>query len=118
MTSKEIKQLDDLMGGALTERFTDAIKDVAANIADPNTDPKKARKITLTCTFKPNAERDIAAMDIDVKVAIAPPVPVSTAVIMGVDEDGVVTLAEITKDIPGQLNVEGNETVQKVARIK
>lgn len=118
MKSNEIRGLDDLMGGALTERFVDGIKEVAANIADPNTDPKKARKITVTATFKPSEQRDVINMTTEVKTALAAPVPVATSVLMDSDNNGVVTLAEITKEIPGQMDFDGNETVQKIAKIK
>ena len=39
--------LAEMANGAFMEQFNIELKKVLANIADPNTDPKKARKITL-----------------------------------------------------------------------
>lgn len=118
MVSKEINSLDDLMGGALSERFEDAIKEIAGNISDPNTDAKKTRKITLTAVFKPNENRDMVQMEVDVKTTLAPPSVVTTSVMVGVDRaTGQVTLAEVTKQIPGQMFTDGTVETQKVVKI-
>lgn len=49
--------LDSLGGGALIERVNLAMDQIARNIMDPNTDPEKARKITITLTFKTDKSR-------------------------------------------------------------
>lgn len=40
--------LEDLANGAIKEKLQRAYTEVANNILDPNTDPNKARKVTIT----------------------------------------------------------------------
>ena len=61
--------LDELAGGALRERFVTALRDVLANIDDPNTD-RKPRKIVATITLEPNKDR--SAIGIGVVVDTKP----------------------------------------------
>jgi hypothetical protein len=56
--------LADFAGGAVSERFNQELKKVLENIADPNTDPKKARTVTVKVTLKADENRDIADVDI------------------------------------------------------
>src|SRR5687768_18623541 len=56
--------LETLGGGAAIEGFNDQLKRVVENVMDPNTDAKEARKITLTVSIKPNAERNFAQVSI------------------------------------------------------
>lgn len=48
------QDLEKFAQGALSQQINRALAQVANNIQDPNTDPKKTRKITATITFKPN----------------------------------------------------------------
>lgn len=50
--------LAEMAQGAFMEQFHIELHIVLANIKDPNTDPKKARKITLTATLKSDEERE------------------------------------------------------------
>ena len=56
--------LDTLGGGALSELFTAELNRVLANIADPNTDEKAKRSISINVTLKPNRDRDIADVEL------------------------------------------------------
>ena len=64
--------------GAAVELFDREFQEVLANIADPNTDAKTPRKITITVTIKPSDDREMAAAAIQVasKLATAKPAPV------------------------------------------
>lgn len=84
-----------LAGGGVEEKLQYALDEVAVNIADPNTDPKKARKITMTLTFKPNEQRTIANVDIDVKATLAAPMGISTTLMIDQDEKGRIVAQEI-----------------------
>ena len=46
--------LEDFAGGAVAERIGSAIQRVYENIANPNMDAEKARKLTIELTFKPD----------------------------------------------------------------
>lgn len=52
---KEVS-LDELAGGALRERFAQALEEILANIDDPNTD-HKPRKISVEVVLAPNKDR-------------------------------------------------------------
>ena len=59
--------LDSIAGGALAELFEVELARVLANITDPNTDTKTARKISIEVVFAPAEDRDVA--DVRVKCA-------------------------------------------------
>ena len=51
MAKKRIS-MDDMCGGALLQRFNMEMAKIGRNIMDPNTDPRKPRKLTISLTFK------------------------------------------------------------------
>jgi len=105
---KEITNLDQLMNGALNERFNSEIKKVWKNVLDPNTDPKAKRKLVMTITMKPNANRDAAEMEAEVTVKLAPPVPIQQTVYVHQNDDGSVHALENNGQLPGQVDMYGN----------
>jgi len=52
------KSVLEMAKGALIEQFNTEFVKIGSNILDPNTDATKARKITLTLTFKPDENRE------------------------------------------------------------
>lgn len=48
----------------MSELFREELVRVLSNIADPNTDEKAKRSISMTVTFKPNRDRDVADVQI------------------------------------------------------
>ncbi|EGD47078.1 hypothetical protein Cpap_1470 [Ruminiclostridium papyrosolvens DSM 2782] len=101
----------NLAKGALVEQADIEIQKVLENIADPNTDDKKARKLTITMTFKP-LDRESAAIEVVTKSTVAPYKPVTTQVFIGRDDDsGVVTAKEYIKgQVKGQMRVVDEDT--------
>lgn len=98
--------LEEFAGGALSVQFNKALKQVAENITDPNTDPKKARKILVAVTLKPNDQRNFIATGVETKVTLAPELGAVTAFSMGRDlKNGEVDCVEIGNQIPGQLSI-------------
>ncbi|QQE80897.1 replication terminator protein [Alicyclobacillus sp. SO9] len=87
--------LSKLAGGAVQERFEQEFQRIIENIADPNTDAKKKRKLQLTLTFEPNEDRSISELSIESKITTAPPMGVSTSLLIGADSDGVIASREI-----------------------
>ena len=51
MAKKRIS-MDDMCGGALLQRFNMEMAKIGRNIMDPNTDPRKPRKLTISLTTK------------------------------------------------------------------
>ncbi|MRB19240.1 replication terminator protein, partial [Bacillus thuringiensis] len=51
--------LNSFADGALFERVNIELKKVLENIADPNTDPKKVRKINITIAVAGDQQRDV-----------------------------------------------------------
>ena len=112
---RQIKQLDELMDGALTERFNMEMERVLRNVFDPNTDPKAKRQIIITIEIQPNERRDAAGFTMDVKSKIAPPIKMSQTCFLFQDDEGNVTATEITKQVPGQIDMNGQE--QQMPRV-
>lgn len=75
--------LENIGGGALAELFAVELAKVLDNIADPNTDERSKRSISLTVTFVPNEKRDVADVSIACASKLAGIQRVRTQVFMG-----------------------------------
>lgn len=75
--------IESIGGGALPELFAAELAKVLENIADPNTDIKTSRTITMSVTFKPKADRDVADVSLKCSTKLAGITSVSTQVFMG-----------------------------------
>lgn len=106
---KKIIDLNTFANGALAEKVNIELQKVLENIADPNTDHKKARKVTVTMTLKANERRNLANVLVDAKSALSPSVGVESELIIDFTPDGSITGAELKSGIPGQafINDEG-----------
>lgn len=107
--SRELNSLDNLMDGALVERFNAELGRVMENVFDLRTAPDKVRTISLVFKIKPNDRRDAADMTADVIIKLAAPLPLKQTVLMGQSDDGRVRLIERTDQIPGQQSIDGGE---------
>ncbi|PEJ46938.1 replication terminator protein [Bacillus sp. AFS002410] len=104
----QIIDLQSFADGAVAERFNQELLKVLGNIADPNTDAKKARKLTITVTLKADEQRDIAQVSIEAKTTLAAAKPVETKIVMDYDGNGQVTGAELKSGVKGQMFVDDN----------
>lgn len=77
--------LETFAGGALQEKFDDALQKVLQNMIDPNTPWKNKRKITVDVTFEQNEERDDCVVDVSVVPKLAAVKPVSTKMAIAKD---------------------------------
>lgn len=89
MSQASSVSLANIGNGAALERFDHELKKVLANIKDPNTDPKKARKITLEIVLQPHGDRlgMQAHISCNSKLASVPAVPAGT-IFMLKNEEG------------------------------
>lgn len=107
---RQIKNLNDMMGGAVTERFTAALKTVLANVFDPNTDPAKKRKITIDLTVSPSKDRSTADFALNVKTLLASPTAVNQTMMLNRDDSGNITATEIGDQLPGEIDIDEVES--------
>ncbi|AJA42838.1 replication terminator protein [Clostridium tetani] len=94
--------LETFANGALAERMDQALKEVLENIADPNTDYKTKRKLTLEMKFVTGEDRELTEVEIIAKTKLAPKSSVSTKIIIDRTLEGEVLGTEFKKQLPGQ----------------
>lgn len=93
--------LDSLCGGALSEKINMDLAKIGRNIMDPNTDPEKARKLTITMIFKPDKTRQMIKTTMDTKIVTAPLVAAETVLMIGQDiRTGRVEISEYGNNKP------------------
>jgi hypothetical protein len=97
-----IINLEQFADGALSEKMNMALREVLANIADPNTEWKTARKLTLDMTFRSGEDRELAEVSIVAKPKLAPAKPLTTKIVIGIDGKGGILASEYKKQVPGQ----------------
>lgn len=68
----KVVDLVSLQGGAVIDLFDEELRRVLDNINDENTDPKKAREISIRLTIKPDKARRTAETKLEVKSKLAP----------------------------------------------
>lgn len=108
-TQRPIKSLSDLMDGGVEERFNAALAEVWENVYDPNTDAKKPREVNLKIKITPNERRDSCDFRVSVVPKLAPKVDLTQTVMLTIGADGSVVATERTNQVPGQIDIEGNE---------
>ncbi len=99
---KKLINLETLAGGAFAERTRQAINDVMANIADPNTDFKPKRKVTIDITFAAGEDREVIECDVVAKLKTAPKKGIHTKFLLDKNLDGEILASEFKKQVPGQ----------------
>ena len=96
--------------GAILERVNYEMEKVLDNIMDVNTDPTAKRKIQLTLILKPTNDRQVITMSTVVKSTLAPTEPIETSLfVTGKQSTGEVTLTESMPEVPGQMDMSGEE---------
>ncbi|MBB6446487.1 replication terminator protein [Bacillus benzoevorans] len=103
--------LNTFANGALAERANEELQKVLENIAVPNTDAKKKRKLTLTITLSADNKRDVILTNVMAKSTLAPAEPIEAKILMDLDNNGKASGAELKSGIKGQtyLDVETGE---------
>lgn len=99
-------KLEELVGGALQEKFSRALENVLENLQNPNTPYKNKRGITIKMTFEQNESRDDVKVGIDVQEKLSPQTPLITSFAVGKDlRSGGLYIEEYGKQIKGQMNL-------------
>lgn len=100
---KKMIDLEQFADGAVAERFNAELQKVLENIADPNTDAKKVRKLTLTVAFKSaDDKRDVVQVSVQAKTTLAPATNIETKLIVDHDTNGEVVGTELQSGVKGQ----------------
>ncbi len=99
--------LEAFAGGALQEKFDDAMEKVLVNMTDPNTPWKNKRKIIVEVSFEQNEDRDDSTVNVSVVTKLAAVKPVSTRMAIGKDlETGQVFAEEYGSQCRGQMTLD------------
>jgi hypothetical protein len=93
--SNQIIDLNTFADGALAERFNIEMQRVIENIADPNTEGKKPRKLVLTVTFVSNENRKTSDISVQAKTTLVPARDIQSQLVIGYDNVGGLTAAEL-----------------------
>lgn len=97
--------LETFAGGALQEKFDDAMEKVLQNMTDPNTPWKNKRKITVEVTFEQNEDRDDSSVNVSVIPKLAAVKPVETRMAIGRDlATGKCYAEEYGNNVRGQMS--------------
>ncbi|ASN69620.1 replication terminator protein [Bacillus paranthracis] len=94
--------LNTFADGALAERFHQEFERVMENMADLNTDPKKARKIVLTLSFAGDKKRDVWNCQVQASSKLAPTEAVESKILLDMDQNGNLVGQELASGIQGQ----------------
>jgi len=88
VTLGEPLSFQNLGGGAAEEKFEQALKEVLANILDPNTRPTVAREVILRVKIKPSEDRTDADVIIDCQKKLASDKAYPTRIFIGRSIEG------------------------------
>lgn len=117
-------ELQNIVGGALQEKFEKAFEKVVENMQDVNTSFRIKRGINIKLSFSQNEMRDEFFCDIDVVEKLAPQAAMRTQFAVGKDlRTGELYAEEFGKQIKGQMSIndyvdpEPQKTEQKVEEV-
>jgi len=105
--------LKTLSGGGAAEQFDEALAEVIEDILDPNTEARKARKVTLTLELRPSEDRNQVLYAVNVTKKLAGSRPIGSVMYVGHKEGEIMAMEQ---DIE-QLNMPFNEP-EKVLNFK
>lgn len=104
----EMVDLNEFADGALAARFNEELQKVLANLADPNTDATKNRKITVDVSIYGDESRDIGNVSVVVKSKLLPARQVETKLLIGADKYGNIVGKELKSGFKGQMFVDAD----------
>jgi len=104
--SNNIVNLNEFAEGALAHRFNEELQRIMENIADPNTDPKKARTLTVTVKVSGDDGRDVLNSSVSVTSKLLPAKEADTKILMGADKNGRIVGNELKSGIKDQMFID------------
>ena len=108
--------LEKFAGGALSEKFNIAFKEVLENIADVNTPHKAKRKLTIELEFITEEDRELSMVEIVAKTKLAPNKGISTKILIDRDGKGGILASEYGKQIKGQKYMQVDEETGEILK--
>lgn len=112
MTNKTIKlDLSQIGDGGLQEKVDKELEKVIANILDPNTEAKTARKLVITLTMKSDDTRQTVVTAMEIKSTLAPQKAVATTILVGQEGDQIYA-NELKSNMPGQTYFDDQATLR------
>lgn len=100
-------ELQNLVGGALQEKFSKSFERVIENLQDQNTPFKDKRGITIKLSFEQNEDRDDVKVAIDISEKLAAQAGMRTSFYIGKDlKTGEVFAEEYGRQVRGQMKIE------------
>lgn len=106
--------LEEFAGGALQEKFDDAMEKILQNMMDPNTPWKNKRKIIVEVTFEQNEDRDDSSVNVSVVTKLAPVKPIGTRMAIGKNlQTGEVFAEEYGSQCRGQMTMDDYQRQQE-----
>ena len=111
--------LEEIIGGALQEKFSKSFEKVVENLQNPDTPYKNAREITIKMKFTQNEMRDDVKCAVSVTEKLAPQSAMATQFAIGKNlQTGELYAEEYGKQMRGQMTINDyqkeKETVQVV----
>lgn len=112
MKTNYMIDLNQFAEGALAERFNEEVQKVLANIADPNTEPKKKRTVNITVSlYSSDENRDVINAEVVAKSKLLPAKEVQTKLLMDADEHGNIIGRELHSGVKGQMFLDNDGDV-------
>lgn len=108
MEQQQTASIIEMARGAVIEQINLEMAAILANIQDLNTEPDKARTLTVKVTFKPDNSRQNVKVSYDVTRKLAPAAPIETSLYCG-DYHGAIYAVENVPQVPGQQAMIGQE---------
>ena len=125
-TMEVMIDLNTFADGALAERFHQEFERVMQNMADLNTDPKKARKIVLTLSFAGDKKRDVWNCQVQATSKLAPTEAVESKILLDMDQNGNLVGQELASgiqrqfymDLQGDVKTDVGQPVEEVEEVE
>lgn len=111
-------ELQNIVGGALQEKFEKAFEKVVENMQDANTSFRIKRGINIKLSFSQNEMRDEVLCDIDVVEKLAPQTAMRTQFAVGKDlRTGELYAEEYGKQIKGQMSINDFPELKQIEEV-